>query len=85
MKLAERQEMQFKKDTEADILLEVVRKFYVRSFFIKFIIISNGSISPTFYRFLIDLASGTTIDWVYATQNVPLAYTFEFRDSRNGK
>ena len=32
-----------------------------------------------------DLASGTSIDWVHATQNVPLAYTFEFRDSRNGK
>lgn len=31
------------------------------------------------------MASGTSIDWVHATQNVPLAYTFEFRDSRNGK
>lgn len=34
---------------------------------------------------LIDLASGTSIDWIYSTQNVPLAYTFEFRDSRNGE
>lgn len=31
-----------------------------------------------------DIASGTSVDWVHATQNVPLAYTFEFRDSRNG-
>lgn len=30
--------------------------------------------------FFADLASGSSIDWVYATQNVPLTYTFELRD-----
>lgn len=28
----------------------------------------------------IDFASGASIDWVYATQNVSLAYTIELRD-----
>lgn len=31
----------------------------------------------------VDLATGSSIDWVYATQNVSLAYTFEFRDEGN--
>lgn len=31
--------------------------------------------------FLSDLASGSSIDWVYGTQNVNLTYTFEFRDT----
>lgn len=30
--------------------------------------------------FLVDLASGGSIDWVYAVQNVSLTYTFELRD-----
>lgn len=30
--------------------------------------------------FLADLASGNSIDWAYDKLNVPLAYTFEFRD-----
>ena len=34
-----------------------------------------GSIAEAIY-----LASGSSIDWVYATQNVNLTYTFEFRD-----
>lgn len=34
--------------------------------------------------YLLDLASGTTADWVYGTQNVSLAYVFEFRDHFNG-
>lgn len=33
--------------------------------------------------FFADLASGSSIDWVYATQNVPLTYTFELRDKGN--
>lgn len=33
-----------------------------------------------FHLFLLDLASGSSIDWVYAAQNVSLTYTFEFRD-----
>ncbi|XP_055294946.1 zinc carboxypeptidase-like [Sitodiplosis mosellana] len=41
---------------------------------------SIGSIAEVLY-----LASGTSIDWVHATQSVPLAFTFEFRDSRNGR
>lgn len=32
------------------------------------------------YHFQPDLASGSSIDWVYGTQNVNLTYTFEFRD-----
>lgn len=33
------------------------------------------------FKFLFaDLASGSSIDWVYGTQNVSLTYTFEFRD-----
>lgn len=32
----------------------------------------------------IDLASGSSIDWAYANQNVSMAYSFEFRDSRTG-
>lgn len=28
----------------------------------------------------LDLASGSSVDWVYGTRNVPLAYTFELRD-----
>lgn len=31
----------------------------------------------------LDLASGSSIDWVYAKQNVNLTYTFEFRDKGN--
>ncbi|XP_055295139.1 zinc carboxypeptidase-like [Sitodiplosis mosellana] len=34
-----------------------------------------GNIAEAIY-----LASGSTIDWVYATRNVSLTYTFEFRD-----
>ncbi|XP_055308561.1 uncharacterized protein LOC129572592 [Sitodiplosis mosellana] len=34
-----------------------------------------GSIAEAIY-----LASGSSIDWVYGTQNVSLTYTFEFRD-----
>lgn len=80
--------MLFKNDTAADMLLEVSQKFYVRFFF--FFLISSAIQSVSFSLLsycvvFIDLASGTTIDWVYATQNIPLAYTFEFRDSRNGK
>lgn len=37
-----------------------------------------------FQYFPIDLASGSSIDWVYGTQNVSLSYTFEFRDSERG-
>lgn len=37
-----------------------------------------------FHSYSTDVASGTSGDWVFSTQNVPLAYTFEFRDSRNG-
>lgn len=54
--------------------------------------VSKTFVSNHFIGFLIffaltsqDIASGTSVDWVYATQNVPLAYTFEFRDSRNGE
>lgn len=32
------------------------------------------------FLLLADLASGSSIDWAYATRNVSLAYTFEFRD-----
>lgn len=32
----------------------------------------------------VDLASGTTADWVYGTRNVSLAFVFEFRDHPNG-
>lgn len=40
----------------------------------------NVSILLSFY---VDLASGSSIDWVYAKQNVNLTYTFEFRDKGN--
>lgn len=37
-----------------------------------------------FKHFLIlDPTSGISVDWVYATQNVSLAYTIEFRDKGN--
>lgn len=32
-----------------------------------------------------DLASGNSIDWVYDKLNVPLTYTFEFRDQGNAR
>lgn len=32
---------------------------------------------------ILDFTSGSTVDWVYATQNVSLAYTIEFRDQGN--
>lgn len=34
-----------------------------------------GNIAETIY-----LASGSSIDWVYGKLNVPLTFTFEFRD-----
>ncbi|XP_055295225.1 zinc carboxypeptidase-like [Sitodiplosis mosellana] len=37
---------------------------------------TTGNIAETIY-----LASGNSIDWVYAAHNVSLTYTFEFRDN----
>lgn len=45
---------------------------------IKSIEITNKNVSAR--SFFADLASGSSIDWVYGKLNVPLTYTFEFRD-----
>lgn len=44
---------------------------------------SSSQSSPIKYILHLDPNSGSSVDWVFATQNISLAYTFEFRDTGN--
>lgn len=69
---------------EQHIQLEAVQRFYVNAIILVILIFRSHDHMIISFIYLLDLASGTTIDWVYGTRNVPLAFVFEFRDSFSG-